>query len=34
MNEADEKRHVAKFLIAELEEMDGTERHYALSTGR
>jgi len=28
MNEADEEHHVAKVLIAELEEMDGTEEHY------
>jgi hypothetical protein len=28
MNEADEEHHVAKILIAELEEMDGTESHY------
>ena len=28
MNEADEEHHVAKLLIAELEEMDGTESHY------
>jgi hypothetical protein len=28
MNEADEEHHVAKFLIAELEEMDGTDSHY------
>jgi hypothetical protein len=28
MNEADEEHHVAKVLIAELEEMDGTESHY------
>jgi hypothetical protein len=28
MNEADEEHHVAKILIAELEEMDGTETHY------
>lgn len=29
MNEADEEHHVAKVLIAELEEMDGTEDHYS-----
>ena len=28
MNEADEEHHVAKILIAELEEMNGTETHY------
>src|SRR3984893_11001580 len=28
MNEADEEHHVAKVLIAELEEMDGHEDHY------
>jgi hypothetical protein len=28
MNEADEEHHVAKVLIAELEEMDGREGHY------
>jgi hypothetical protein len=28
MNEADEEHHVAKVLIAELEEMDGSETHY------
>ena len=28
MNEADQEHHVAKILIAELEEMDGTESHY------
>src|SRR5688500_18548251 len=28
MNEADEEHHVVKILIAELEEMDGTESHY------
>jgi hemerythrin superfamily protein len=28
MNEADEEHHVAKILIAELEEMDGNESHY------
>lgn len=28
MNEADEEHHVAKVLIAELEEMDGSESHY------
>ena len=28
MNEADEEHHVAKVLIAELEEMDGRETHY------
>jgi hypothetical protein len=28
MNEADEEHHVAKVLIAELEEMDGQETHY------
>jgi len=28
MNEADEEHHVAKILIAELEEMDGSESHY------
>jgi hemerythrin superfamily protein len=28
MNEADEEHHVAKLLIAELEDMDGTESHY------
>src|SRR5512140_262189 len=28
MNEADEEHHVAKVLIAELEEMDGRESHY------
>ena len=28
MNEADEEHHVAKVLIAELEEMDGREDHY------
>lgn len=28
MNEADEEHHVAKILIAELEEMDGRESHY------
>ena len=28
MNEADEEHHVAKILIAELEEMDGRETHY------
>jgi hypothetical protein len=28
MNEADEEHHVAKVLIAELEEMDGKEDHY------
>lgn len=28
MTEADEEHHVAKVLIAELEEMDGTEDHY------
>jgi hemerythrin superfamily protein len=29
MNEADEEHHVAKLLIAELAEMDGSESHYA-----
>jgi len=28
MNEADEEHHVAKLLIAELEQMNGTEDHY------
>jgi hypothetical protein len=28
LNEADEEHHVAKLLIAELEQMDGTEDHY------
>lgn len=28
MNEADEEHHVAKVLIAELDEMDGKEDHY------
>ena len=28
MNEADEEHHVAKVLLAELEEMDGSESHY------
>lgn len=28
MNEADEEHHVAKVLIAELAEMDGSESHY------
>ena len=28
MNEADEEHHVAKILIAELEQMDGSESHY------
>ena len=28
MNEADEEHHVAKVLIAELEEMNGSESHY------
>jgi hypothetical protein len=28
MNEADEEHHVAKVLIAELDEMDGREAHY------
>lgn len=28
MTEADEEHHVAKVLIAELEEMDGSEEHY------
>jgi hypothetical protein len=28
MNAADEEHHVAKILIAELDEMDGTESHY------
>jgi hypothetical protein len=28
MNEADEEHHVAKVLIAELEEMDGRKSHY------
>ncbi len=28
MTEADEEHHVAKVLIAELEEMDGSENHY------
>ncbi len=28
MNEADEEHHVAKLLIAELEQMDGSEAHY------
>jgi len=28
MNEADEEHHVAKVLIAELDEMDGQEPHY------
>ena len=28
MNEADEEHHVAKVLIAELEQMDGRESHY------
>lgn len=28
MNEADEEHHVAKVLIAELEDMDGSETHY------
>ena len=28
MNEADEEHHVAKILIAELAEMDGSESHY------
>src|SRR5476651_1748178 len=28
MNEADEEHHVVKLLIAELEEMDGSEDHY------
>ena len=29
MNEADEEHHVAKLLIAELEQMDGSEDHWA-----
>ena len=29
MNEADEEHHVAKILIAELEEINGRETHYA-----
>jgi Hemerythrin HHE cation binding domain len=28
MNEADEEHHVAKFLIAELDAMDGSESHF------
>lgn len=28
MTEADEEHHVAKVLIAEIEEMDGTEEHF------
>lgn len=28
MNEADEEHHIAKILIAELEEMNGGESHY------
>jgi len=28
LNEADEEHHVAKLLVAELEQMDGTEQHY------
>jgi len=28
MNESDEEHHVAKVLVAELEEMDGKEDHY------
>jgi hypothetical protein len=28
MNEADEEHHVAKILIAELEDMDGSESHF------
>ena len=28
MNEADEEHHVARVLIAELEDMDGSEDHY------
>ena len=28
LNEADEEHHVAKLLIAELEQMDGSEDHY------
>jgi len=28
LNEADEEHHVAKLLIAELEQMNGTESHY------
>src|SRR6476619_781710 len=28
MNEADEEHHVAKFLIAELDVMDGSESHF------
>lgn len=28
MNEADEEHHVAKLLIAELDQMDGSEDHY------
>jgi len=28
MNEADEEHHVAKVLVAELEDMDGREDHY------
>ena len=28
MNEADEEHHVAKLLIAELEQMDGSEEHW------
>ena len=28
MNEADEEHHVAKILIAELEQMDGRDTHY------
>jgi hypothetical protein len=28
MNEADEEHHVAKLLIAELDVMDGSERHF------
>jgi hypothetical protein len=28
MNEADEEHHVAKLLIAELEQMDGSESHW------
>lgn len=28
MNEADEEHHVAKLLIAELDEMDGSESHF------
>jgi hypothetical protein len=28
MNEADEEHHVAKLLIAELDQMDGSESHF------